>query len=321
MMQTLPLESVTERDIDLLILEELTADSLFREAFLRRLSPNLDANYTWHGVWHSIADASLGESDLLMLIEAEGKRRACLIENKIDASPQPRQALRYRQRGECGIREGLWQEFTTCIVAPKRYLEAIADAKLYDEQLSYEQISELLGSSSGLDQAHREFLIQMIYQAIEQNRRGYSPKHDERVTSFWKDYWADATALFPELAMLEPKSRPSRSDWIQFHPSILPTGYVILHKLAAGAVDLQTPRSSQDIGQLSPICDPFLQEDMEVVPTSKSCSVRVKVPQVDRFKDFESQKEEAYQGMKAAYRLAYLASSINTAQGADADNP
>ena len=311
-----PLESVTERDIDLLILEELSADASFRKAFLRHLTPAFAGGHTFLGAWHSVTDPSLGESDLLMLIEHEGRRRAYLIENKIDAPPQPKQAVRYRMRGDRGIKESRWDEFTTCIVAPERYLHGIEEADLYDGQLSYERISELLRNASTLDEEHREFRIGMVSQAIEQNRRGYSPKHDERVTAFWRGYWEDVTDAFPELVMPEPKSKPSGSDWIAFCPELLPTGYTLLHKLAAGAVDLQTPYSSESIEELSAACSPMLQEDMAVVATGKSCSVRVAVPQMDRLKDFGSQKQEGRQGMKAAYRLAYLASSIDNAQRA-----
>jgi len=150
----------------------------------------------------------------------------------------------------------------------------------------------------------------MIRQAVEQNRRGYSARHDERVTAFWRGYWEEAEESFPELAMQEPVSKPAGSDWITLRPAILPDGFTTLHKLSVGSVDLQTPWAADDIDSLAITCGPFLHSDMSLQKTTKSCSVRIDVPPLDRFKDFSEQSSGAFLGMKAAYRLAYLAQSL-----------
>jgi hypothetical protein len=70
-------------------------------------------------VQRSTADA-FGEADLVIVYtEQSGKRIAILIENKIQAVFQPRQAERYRQRGEAG---NGWDSFWTCLVAPESYV-------------------------------------------------------------------------------------------------------------------------------------------------------------------------------------------------------
>jgi len=100
--------SIAERDIDLLVMEELSVSEEFREWFSSRVfgEPIYQSKI---GTWHSVSDSQLGESDLIFLFEAvDGSRVAILIENKIDAPPQPKQGERYRLRGEKGQKEGYW---------------------------------------------------------------------------------------------------------------------------------------------------------------------------------------------------------------------
>ena len=121
MLPELILEAVSERDVDLLILEEMSVNRTFIEAFLAEIG--LDELQQWK-VFHSVTDSALGETDLLVrLVLGGGRTRAVLIENKIDAIAQPEQANRYKLRGEAGIENGDWGSFSTCIMAPERYLQ------------------------------------------------------------------------------------------------------------------------------------------------------------------------------------------------------
>jgi len=310
MLPSLPLEIVTERDIDLLVLEELVSNASFARSFISSAVPSMAAEWNFGGAWHSVTHPTLGESDLIAIATgADGLRHALLIENKVDAPPQPEQALRYRRRGEEGVTCGDWDTFSTCIMAPQKYLGGTGDARNYDSQVSYEWIHEHLCGSIGISE-RSSFRCQMLLQAIEQNRRGYSPKHDERVTAFWHGYWETLGGLFPDLGMQEPISKPAGSDWIEFRGGMLPPGYVVTHKLATGTVDLQTPFSSTELGAVTGALSVVLHEDMTVVATGKSCAVRLEVPQMDRFKDFGSQVEEGLVGMRQAYRLACIAPAV-----------
>jgi hypothetical protein len=270
----------------------------------------LPEEWTLGGAWHSVTHPSLGESDLIAVaVSAEGLRHALLIENKVDAPAQPDQALRYRRRGEEGVNSEDWHSFSTCIIAPQKYLGGTGDARQYDVQVAYEWIHDQLGSLE-VGAGRSAFRRQMLVQAIEQNRRGYSPKHDERVTAFWRCYWEALQGLFPDLAMPEPISKPAGSDWIEFRGGLIPSGFSILHKLATGTVDLQTPFRASDLGVVAESLSVILHEDMTVEATGKSCSIRLKTPLMDRFKDFGSQTEEGLVGMRQAYRLACISPSV-----------
>jgi hypothetical protein len=87
--------TVTERDIDLLILEELASSTQFRSWWLKQSRIRNPDEHSLVGAWHSYPTQT-GQSDVLLVVEnAVGKRYALMIEDKIYAPPQPRQAERH----------------------------------------------------------------------------------------------------------------------------------------------------------------------------------------------------------------------------------
>jgi hypothetical protein len=97
------LEAITERDIDVLLMEEFESESGFLEWFVGLTARWSLDELNLRDVWHSLSNEH-GESDLLVLAgRTDGERLALLIENKVDAPPQPEQAARYRRRGEIGL--------------------------------------------------------------------------------------------------------------------------------------------------------------------------------------------------------------------------
>ena len=89
------LVSVQERDIDLLLMEEFHADPAFVTWFSGMCGLE---DTSFMGAWHSVTGAN-GETDLLVLVRANDRRVAILIENKVAAAEQPSQDQRYLQRG------------------------------------------------------------------------------------------------------------------------------------------------------------------------------------------------------------------------------
>ena len=85
MFDKLFIEAVSERDIDLLLLEELVSSPVFRKWLVDKVYQDDQPAGQLVGVWHSVSRDSLGESDLVYVEQDEEGRRAILIENKIDA--------------------------------------------------------------------------------------------------------------------------------------------------------------------------------------------------------------------------------------------
>jgi hypothetical protein len=306
------LEAVSERDVDLLLLEELAVNSHFLRWWLERTG--MPEPVTDSGViaQHSVSDSKLGESDLVIVYTStKGESHALLIENKVIAIPQPDQALRYKHRGDAGIANSKWRSFRTCIVAPSKYLSGVPDAKLYDVQISYEDIRDWFAAMSSDNRA--VFRSKIMSEAIDQSRRGYTHEADERMTEFWHRYWEYASVEFPEFALQEPGPKPSKSTWVEIRPEALAPGRRIYHKLQAGFVDLQIDGAAEQADAIRREIVSLLGSDTEVVMTGKSTSIRVRVPPLDTFGDFEDQLPAARAGMRAVYRLIYLARAVSAA--------
>ena len=292
----LPLETVSERDIDLLLLEELTVSENFARWFVKQASFSGSVLQRVESVRHSVSDAS-GESDLeIVFLDSHGRRLGLLVENKISAPGQPDQADRYRQRALRGVDAGSWEQAQICIVAPKAYLEASSGAQGYDAKASYEDIKSWFEEESGYG-PRAVYRASVIEAALQQARRGYTLVKDEAVTAFWKKYWVDAADLFPELEMQEPNDRGAQATWIVFRPKRLGAPRSLNHKLTMGVVDLNTEYPASRVPELNSTWARLLESDMAVVA-------------LDIQADYARQVTEARAGMRAAYRLLYLSRAL-----------
>lgn len=303
MRELIKLSYVAERDIDLLLLEELNVNEQFASWFLHQASPSDSCATRCMGAWHSVTHPQLGESDLEVIYE-DGF--AVLVENKVDAPAQPDQAVRYIQRGLAGQQAGLWQSFLTCIVAPSRYIDMNAEAQIYDTQISYEKIRDWFKSRG--DQ-RAEFSAYVLEQAIDQNRRGYSPIADDDVTQFWLSYWETASRDFPALEMSRPGAKPSNSDWPDFRPKALVKELNIVHKMASGSVDLQVRSYGDRLEEIGALVG---DTNSEIVQAGKSAAIRMVVEPIDRFGSFEAQREAITNALEVATKLLQIGKHLQT---------
>ena len=286
------LESVIERDIDLLLLEELSVSENFRKMFTTLIFGERAYN-VYIRVWHSIIISNLGESDLIFRFEdINGLNVAILIENKIDSTPMPDQGLRYHLRGEEGIKKGEWNAFKTCIIAPKKYLVSVKDTECYDSHISYEEIHSYF-TSEGINDDRLAYKARIISQAIQKNRRGYQPTDNELVTAFVKDYCKYANENYPALKIQKPKPRQDRSSWIEFYPNILPRKEVKLaHQLSNGQIKMMFVNKAEDIEIIRTKYGSSLSNRMSIEKAGKSVKVMMKVNEINPLKkNFDEVKE------------------------------
>jgi hypothetical protein len=284
-------ESVTERDIDFLVLEELQVSHQFRDWFSARVfeRPVFKSHI---GAWHSVVDAEFGESDLIFMFNAEdGSTKAILIENKISAAPRPDQGKRYTLRGEKGLANEDWQDFMTCLIAPRDYIRSPGQTQTYDCQISYEEVMAYFVSRRSIEDRH-SFRAKMMIDAVKQNRRGYQPIINSQTTEFVTRYWLYAQANYPSLTMPKPKPRPAGSTWIYFFPVGFPKSVDVVHQLTAGyvkaffkqkAADFEAIKARyQDMSSLLP--------GLEVELTGKSVALSIPVELINPMEDFEAAK-------------------------------
>lgn len=303
------LESVAERDIDLLVLEELSVSENFRKMF-SALVFGEPVYKAYLGAWHSVCSDNLGESDLLFLFEAmNGAKTAILIENKIDAAPMPEQGTRYRLRGEEGIKNGLWERFKTCIIAPKEYLGSVRDSESYDGNISYENIHSYFVSKGDNDN-RSAYKANVLLEGIEKNRRGYQPLENEQVTNFVKHYFEYANEKYPALKMQEAKSRQAGSSWIEFYPDVLPPeGVSLAHQMTNGEIKLLFKGQANNIETIRAKYQSSLSERMFIKKAGQSGAILMRVAKLSPLKkNFDEEKEIIDSALECLSQLSMLLS-------------
>ena len=287
----LPIESIQERDIDLLLLEELSCnfafgDWLTQEAGLPKLKE-------LNGAWKSISEFGLGETDILFDYSSEHKRVYLLIENKIDANFQNEQYARYLQRAAEYVNLKNCDEAYWLLVAPKDYCESQNDFESY---LSYESIAVRLEQEAS---SRSIFKSQLLRVASEKLLRGYQPVNSQPVQSFWQAYWTFQQQNYPQLIMKKPGIVPQNSDWPTLKDPQLEQ-VIFYHKLNSGNSDASFSGFSADVAQK---LQSTLPNWAQFVQHGKSFSLRINGPKINRSLDFSGQKDSVKQGLENIIKL------------------
>jgi PD-(D/E)XK nuclease superfamily len=287
------LASVTERDIDLLLMEEFHINDDFVTWFCGELVLH---NVQPAGAWHSISDTD-GESDLLLRVRKDGRRIGILIENKIAAPEQDLQAERYHLRGIKSREQGKLDDYITVICAPSRYLDALNPTSAYQHRVSYERITDWFKQQQGRRAAWR---YQIVLEAIEQGRRGYTMAVNAAITNFHHAYWEYLKQRHPRIKMAPPKNRGSYSSWIIFKGHTFPKGVNMHHKFDQRVMEIGfANRTIDEILALNL----NLPDGIEVVQKGKTGSLSISIPSIDMNLDLEAQLPAIEKALEAAYRL------------------
>lgn len=297
------LDRVEERDIDLLLLEEINAEQNLQR-LIRSLTLAENPEAVFRQVSNSVTTVSGGESDLIAVYRVQEETVAVLIENKISASFMPQQAARYHRRGQSGIVDGLWDRYVTCLCAPQCYIDANHGEHQFDRYVSYEQLAEHFRRKAVDKRGAWRFA--MIRQAIQGGKRSnYVRVPDEATSSFFREYYQRANTLYPSLRMAREKDRPATSTWVKFNPHVsLPKRYSLWHKARYGTVDLEVTHCR--VEDLHLVTKGILDHDMRVEQTGKSAVVRIESPIIDASAPIREQLANIDAALSAAQRLAKL---------------
>ena len=232
------LTHATERDIDLLVVEELHASRQFVEWMIRHVDFARPIA-AWDVKHSKRRTRSRREIDIFVEIDHQDQTRsALLIENKLDASEQPDQAESYREELDA-VASG-YARAAMIIICPEAYsARQAAFTARFDAVVSYESIATYLREVErevGDDLVLRyRFRADVVDQAIHKYRRGYTPIPDRVVVDFNARYVALLAELAPELvpgqSMLKP-ANPRESTSMIFDQA----------KSLAGIADSIRPR-------------------------------------------------------------------------------
>ena len=171
--QRTPFTLLAERDMDLLVIEEMHASEPFRDWLVAKLYNNTRKIREFVGAYHTFTLDPLGSVDIMFVfIDVSGRKCAILIENKIDQPKQNLQAQRYFEFGEKGVEEGGWDEYLTCLFSPQAYFSSLEPSEYFSSYLSYEEIEEWFKQkavpSNSATPGRAAYKIKLVRKAIEQ---------------------------------------------------------------------------------------------------------------------------------------------------------
>ena len=294
---TLKISGVSERDIDLLLLEEFMSSPDFCQRFLDTVGVH-DGNWRFVSGNRSVTDGT-GESDLEIVFDRPDQRRLLfLIENKIKAQFQPKQAQRYRERGCNYVRQGKCQEFVTVLFAPAAYFST--ERKGFDARIDYEKARDWI-EESNLPPGRRRYKAALLNEAIGKSSSGAIA--DPHVTEFSQEYWRHCMEIAPELGMRDPGPRLAKSRFIFFRDADIPEGLSLKHKTYHGFFDLEFSGKGGATGRMRIEYGHLLSEGMRIDRAGKSAVIRICVPSMSVARAFSEQKDAALEAWKAGRRL------------------
>jgi len=188
--------SIQERDVDLLFIQLVETSPEFCRWFCQQLFEDTDIKELL-SVSKSV-DTGNGESDIEIGIETvAGERVLLLVENKIDASLQDRQAERYQERGNRYVEKDVCDAFAVGLIAPADYVNK-KDREAFGNIVTYESIITCLDS---LSHDATPFVSTLLEQAIEK----YDSGHDGQspVTKNIRQRVQERSDEFPDLVAYE----------------------------------------------------------------------------------------------------------------------
>jgi hypothetical protein len=293
------LDSIEERDLDLPLMIAMNGSESFRNHFIKKVTGNPPARFekAWRGLF-----GPNGETDLTVVYsDSIGGRAAILIEDKIDASFQPGQAARYRERGDLGIKNGDWTRFTTCLCAPEAYAKPYAAGPDWDCAVYIEEVIALLSTCAD---SYTAFLAEAIGRALIKSINGGFVEIPA-ASAFWKNYRDLCMAEFPDLSISRlPESQGANPPWPCFAADRLPHRIRLEHKPPSNCVDLTLKDFAyqQALNRLSG----RLPEGFAVKSTPPSSAIRILASPIIATEPFDQQIEATRHIFRAARRLLRL---------------
>ena len=263
---------IVERDADLAIISSFEKYKSVRRLFLegfRKLNSKIIK--VLHSYMQQEEGYSVGESDIIFIMEDDNGRFAIFIEDKIKANAQPYQRERYDVRAEHLKVKEIFSTYRVFLCAPNFYINSESNNVYgYENKVSYEAITRLL--PEGLEKSVLE---------AASNKKGCSVV-DAGVTNFWKNMREFVDTYYKYRIVMKGKStdKPSGSMWQDFATPI--KGCVITLKVDSRKIDLEFSQMGHRKDELNKLLvDCEIQEP--AIRTSKgtsaSASIEIDIPE------------------------------------------
>ena len=290
-----------ERDLDLIVLEELYSDSGFSDWLAKQLDLE---GYAFVDATHSVsakADAKWGETDMLAFFSKGNERIALLIEDKIDANFTDRQALRYHERAREIVDKGEADRHLTLLIAPQVYLAGVPADDPWNHRLAIDDIVAWFEKREG---SHARWRANALGLCLKRLQSNISAGRDD-VRRFSTEFAGFLRANYPEFS-----HRATGDSWgliVDFGNR--PKGVQLVWKLNHSTVDLEL--YSPHVGKLANLREQAgLVRRLSSHGGIKSDSLRARVGTAVWSEPLSSQMEVVDEVIAALQRLRSLAAEI-----------
>lgn len=316
----------TERDVDLLLVEEFKCSPDFVRWFSGQVAAAVGASIPAASsrVTHSRRRTyNRREIDICLEIGGGASAIYILVENKLDTTEQFEQAESYREEAAQLISSGAAKAAYTALVAPTAYLNQHRQfASKFDATVPYEAVAAFLaqrGTLGGEVGGRLRHRAELMEQAITKSRRGYEAVPLAQIEKFNAKYVA---LLRPKFPMLKPgpsmlkEGRPGESKTMIFAPDVLPDWDFlpqmrIVHQLREGNANVCFYTwGDQFVTLAGPMGADLAGTPYRLVPTvnkrangKSGLMIVVETPQVDNVSGFDAQTDAILKGMEATERI------------------
>jgi hypothetical protein len=151
------------------------------------------------------------------------------------------------------------------------------------------------------------FKAELIVEAIEKKRRGYTAEISEPMTSYVRAYCELASARAPDCRVQDAKPRPAGSTWVKYRPPGLGASVSLYHQLTAGQVKLFFEGAADDAESVLAPYRAILPSDVEAGVVGKAVALSIAVPKLSPLtKTVAEERASVELGIDAVRRLVGL---------------
>ena len=298
---TTPPFRMNERDLDLILLEELFSDSGFADWMAKQIGIE---GSRFIAAEHSVfakANGKGGETDVLAYFKRDGKTIAVLIEDKIAAQFADKQAARYQERAADIVTANRADSKIVILCAPQGYLDGVPKDDPWDEVLPLEAVAKWFEARGNFRGDWRAKALRSCLGRLSRN----SSAGSEDVRRFSKALKAYLNALGEDF----DHAVISKNSWFIIRSSQTPADVEIGWKNGKGRVDLTF--SGQHVGKAKFVTAPPGVIRTLAEGTNRKCDVfGIEVPTADITADFDSQLDVIEEVMSAARALLPLVQKV-----------
>jgi len=316
----LMLETVLERDMDLMLLEELIVSEEFQK-YIYTLTLGRKTGLDWEIILnvkprHSVPfllenedgfhnqSYEDRETDIeVIFTRVDGKEQILFLENKVDAAFTESQPESYRARVEQAERKGT--EAASLLVAPDEYINGKSVKSFFDFTLSYQKLEQYFEAKKEQCEEQSEiskrlgFKMDLISQALNKYKRSGPIRINPGITSFRAVYDRRVLKYAPELRH-RPVGQIGTDTWVKYSRGLEENGdgrRYIIHKVNKGKVDLHVNLSSchGKWEEIQPILEKIKEDEMHLpVPgkRDKSFKISLDVPVLETGRPFTKEEHE-----------------------------